>query len=194
MDSRAKALGHAMHPMLIVFPLGLLTTAVVFDILYLITDRPGFPIAAAYAVAGGVLGGLAASLPGWVDWSAIPVGTRAKRVGLLHGVGNLVVVVLFALSWLLRAGAVDWEPEHLGVGARFRRGRAEGRDRLARRRAGGSTGRRGHRRRAPGRPELPVRSPGDGHGGPGRPRDGMTRGEHLRQARSSILADLTAGR
>jgi uncharacterized membrane protein len=110
MDSRAKALGHAMHPMLIVFPLGLLTTAVVFDILYLITDRPGFPIAAAYAVAGGVLGGLAASLPGWVDWSAIPVGTRAKRVGLLHGVGNLVVVVLFALSWLLRAGAVDWEP------------------------------------------------------------------------------------
>jgi uncharacterized membrane protein len=31
MESRAKLAGHAIHPMLIVFPLGLLTTAVVFD-------------------------------------------------------------------------------------------------------------------------------------------------------------------
>ena len=62
MDSRAKALGHAIHPMLIVFPLGLLTTAVIFDILFLATDRAGFATAAAYAIAVGVLGGLAAAL------------------------------------------------------------------------------------------------------------------------------------
>ena len=36
MESRAKFLGHAVHPILIVFPLGLLATAVVFDIIYLI--------------------------------------------------------------------------------------------------------------------------------------------------------------
>src|SRR6185503_19971919 len=47
MESRAKALGHAIHPMLIVFPLGLLTTAVIFDILFLVTDRNGFATAAA---------------------------------------------------------------------------------------------------------------------------------------------------
>jgi uncharacterized membrane protein len=35
MQSRAQALGHAIHPTLIVFPLGLFSTAVVFDILYL---------------------------------------------------------------------------------------------------------------------------------------------------------------
>jgi hypothetical protein len=45
-ESRAKAFGHAVHPMLIVFPLGLLTTAVVFDILWLITHRAGFAVAA----------------------------------------------------------------------------------------------------------------------------------------------------
>jgi uncharacterized membrane protein len=109
-ESRVKAFGHAVHPMLIVFPFGLLVTAVVFDILYLITDRSGFPVAAAYAIAAGIIGGLAAALPGWIDWYAIPAGTRAKRVGLIHGAGNMLVLVLFAVSWLLRANAENWVP------------------------------------------------------------------------------------
>jgi uncharacterized membrane protein len=110
MESRAKAFGHPVHPMLIVFPLGLLATAVVFDIVYLITDRAGFPVAAAYAIAAGIIGGLLAAAFGLVDWLAIPAGTRAKRVGAAHGVGNVVVVALFAVSWLLRARAGGWDP------------------------------------------------------------------------------------
>lgn len=111
MESRAKAFGHAIHPMLIVFPLGLLTTAVVFDILWLITDRPGFALASGYAMAAGIVGGLLAAVFGLLDWLAIPAATRAKRVGRLHGLGNLVVVVLFAVSWLLRWAAGDgWRP------------------------------------------------------------------------------------
>src|ERR671913_1109753 len=35
MESRAKLFGHPIHQMLIVFPLGLLATAVVFDVVYL---------------------------------------------------------------------------------------------------------------------------------------------------------------
>jgi uncharacterized membrane protein len=105
MQSRARMMGHAIHPVLIVFPLGLLSTAVIFDILYLITDRGGFPVAAAYSISAGVIGGLVAAVFGLVDWLAIPGGTRARRVGALHGVGNVVVVVLFALSWVLRSGA-----------------------------------------------------------------------------------------
>jgi len=35
MESRAKLLGHPVHPMLIVLPLGLFIAAVVFDGLYL---------------------------------------------------------------------------------------------------------------------------------------------------------------
>jgi uncharacterized membrane protein len=109
MESHAKALGHAIHPMLIPFPLGLLATAVVFDIVYLITDRPGFATAAAYMIAAGIIGGLLAAPFGWIDWFKIPAGTRAKSVGLLHGLGNIVVVVLFAVSWLVRLGN-GWEP------------------------------------------------------------------------------------
>ena len=115
MESRAKALGHAIHPMLIVFPLGLLATAVIFDVLYLITDRSGFPVAAAYTIAAGVIGGLVAAVFGLIDWLAIPAGSRAKRVGVLHGAGNVVVVVLFAVSWLLRLGADGWQPGALAL-------------------------------------------------------------------------------
>ncbi len=102
MESRVKLAGHAVHPMLIVFPLGLLITAVVFDVIYLVTDGTRWAEVAYYLVGAGVVGGLAAAVPGWIDWVAIPSGTRAKRVGLLHGVGNVVLLVLFALSWFLR--------------------------------------------------------------------------------------------
>lgn len=36
MESKAKALGHPIHPMLIFFPLGLFVTAVICDVIYLI--------------------------------------------------------------------------------------------------------------------------------------------------------------
>jgi uncharacterized membrane protein len=109
MESRAKAFGHAIHPMLIVLPLGLLATAVVFDVLYFLTDNGNFSIAAGFAIGAGVIGGLLAAVFGLVDWLAIPNGTRAKRIGMLHGVGNVVVVALFAVSWVLRYQADSWD-------------------------------------------------------------------------------------
>src|SRR5215217_8467966 len=104
MESRAKLAGHAIHPMLITLPLGLLGTAVVFDIIRAFTDDADFAVASFYMLAAGIIGGLLAALFGLIDWLAIPAGTRAKRVGLWHGAGNVVVVVLFAVSWLLRRG------------------------------------------------------------------------------------------
>jgi uncharacterized membrane protein len=102
MESRVKLAGHPVHQMLIVFPLGLLATAVVFDVIFLVSDNPLWTQAAFFMIGAGVVTGLAAAVPGTVDWLAIPSGTRAKRIGLVHGVGNVVVVGLFALSWLLR--------------------------------------------------------------------------------------------
>jgi uncharacterized membrane protein len=105
--------------MLIPFPVGLLTTAVVFDVIYLITDRNGFTVAAAYAIAGGIIGGLLAAPFGWIDWFEIPADTRAKRIGLLHGLTNVVVLVLFAVSWLLRWNAGGWEPTPVALACSF---------------------------------------------------------------------------
>ena len=48
------------------------------------------------------IGALVAAPFGFLDWSRIPQGTRAKRVGAMHGIGNVGVVLLFLASWLLR--------------------------------------------------------------------------------------------
>jgi uncharacterized membrane protein len=102
MESRAKFLGHAIHPILIVFPLGLLATGVVFDIIYLIWKNPTFSTVAYWMIAAGIIGGLLAAPFGWIDWFAIPAGTRAKRIGLMHGLGNVAVLLLFIGSWWCR--------------------------------------------------------------------------------------------
>lgn len=102
MESRAKFLGHAIHPILIVFPLGLLATGVIFDAVYLIRGGATASTVAFWMIAAGIIGGIAASPFGWVDWFVIPNGTRAKSVGLLHGVGNVIVLLLFIGSWWLR--------------------------------------------------------------------------------------------
>lgn len=102
MESRAKLLGHPVHPMLVVFPIGLLVTAVIFDIIYLVTGAVRWTEMAYYMIGAGLIGGVAAAIPGWIDWLAIRRGTRAKRIGLIHGVGNVIALGLFILSWVLR--------------------------------------------------------------------------------------------
>ncbi len=102
MESRAKLFGHPIHQQLIVFPLGLLITSVVFDVIYLVTDNSLWAVVAFWMIVAGVAGGLAAAPFGIWDWIGIPNGTRAKRIGLLHGVGNVIVILLFAASLMLR--------------------------------------------------------------------------------------------
>ena len=102
MESRAKLLGHAIHPMLIPFPLGLLATSVAFDVVHLINGNGRWADVAFWMIAAGIIGGLAAAPFGTIDWLAIPSRTRAKAIGAVHGLGNVAVLVLFGLSWLLR--------------------------------------------------------------------------------------------
>jgi uncharacterized membrane protein len=106
----ARLFGHPIHMMLIAFPLGLLATAVVFDIIGLATNAPECFRISFWMIAAGVIGGLLAAVFGLVDWLAIPDGTRAKSVGLWHGVGNVVVTLLFIVSWLLRRSAPENPP------------------------------------------------------------------------------------
>jgi uncharacterized membrane protein len=107
MESRAKFLGHPVHQILIVFPLGLLATAVIFDVVYLSGGASIMATVAYWMIAAGIVGGLAAAPFGWIDWFAIPDNTRAKSVGFWHGVENVIVLLLFATSWLLRHDLPD---------------------------------------------------------------------------------------
>jgi uncharacterized membrane protein len=117
MEARAKLFGHPIHQMLIAFPLGLLAMALFFDIGALILNRhQGLFSASYYMIAAGVVTGLLAAVFGLMDFLKIPSGTRAKRVGAMHGGGNVVVVVLFAASWLLRRGGHPADPPTLAIG------------------------------------------------------------------------------
>lgn len=102
MRAKARLLGHPIHPMLIVFPLGLLTVAAIFDVIYIFTQNGHWVDLSYWMIASGIIGGLIAAVLGVVDWLGIPEGTRAKYIGLIHGLSNVVVVILFIVSWFMR--------------------------------------------------------------------------------------------
>ena len=104
MESKAKLFGHPIHTMLIVFPLGLLATALIFDVVQLITGDGFWSELSYWMIAAGVVSGLVAAPFGLVDWLAIPWRTRAKRIGAIHGAGNVFVIGLYGISWLMRMG------------------------------------------------------------------------------------------
>jgi uncharacterized membrane protein len=110
MESRLKLLGHPVHPMLVVLPLGLFSIAVLFDVVYLLTGSEELAQAAYWNITVGIIGGLLAAVFGFLDWWAVPSGTRAKRIGIWHGVGNFLIVLLFIVSWLLRQADHAYAP------------------------------------------------------------------------------------
>ena len=112
MESKARLLGHGIHPIMIVFPLGLLATGVVFDVIYLIWGNATMATVAFYMIVAGIIGGFLAAPFGWIDWFAIPSGTRAKSVGLMHGLVNTAVLLLFIGSWWFRRDVPE-SPETL---------------------------------------------------------------------------------
>lgn len=107
MESRVRALGHPVHPMLVVFPLGLFVTAAVFDLIDVAGGPAAFGEAAFYNIGAGIVGAVLAAVTGLADWTRIPGGTRAKRIGLLHAIGNSTALVVFVIVFLYRWGQAD---------------------------------------------------------------------------------------
>jgi len=91
--------------MLIVFPLGLLATSLIFDVVHGVTENGAWSGIAYYLIGAGLIGGLLAAVFGLIDWLSIPKNTRAKRIGAYHGLVNVGVVGLFAISFALRDSA-----------------------------------------------------------------------------------------
>jgi uncharacterized membrane protein len=108
MESRAKLLGHPVHQMLVPFPFGLLGMAVIFDVLSLIFQTPTWSTVSYWMIAAGLVSGVIAAPFGVMDWLSIPSRTRAKRIGAIHGVGNLFVLVLFFTSWTRRGTGIAY--------------------------------------------------------------------------------------
>lgn len=105
MRTPASIFKHPIHPMLIVFPIGLWIFSLVCDLLRL-AGAPGdaWSTVAFYTMIGGLIGALLAAIPGFIDllfykWGAPPV----KKIAVTHMTINLAVVVLYAINIWLRA-------------------------------------------------------------------------------------------
>ncbi|PWU43788.1 hypothetical protein DLE60_17265 [Micromonospora globispora] len=105
MESRLKVLGHPVHPMLVMFPVALLVTAVIFDVVDTVGGPKFLGEVAYWNITVGLIGGLLAAAAGTFDLLALPAGTRAKRVGLTHAAANIAVILLFAAVWVVRLNA-----------------------------------------------------------------------------------------
>jgi uncharacterized membrane protein len=84
--------------MFVVFPLGLFATSVAWDIVFLATGHAMWAAISFWTIIAGLVGSALAAITGLVDFVAIPRGTRAKRIGVYHGLMNVLIVVLFLVS------------------------------------------------------------------------------------------------
>lgn len=102
MENKRRTSRKNGHPMPILFPLALLATAVVFDLVTFLSHLNKFSEAAFFMIAAGLLSLSLASVFSFIDWLAVPSGTDAKLYGRFHILGNVLTFALFAASWLLR--------------------------------------------------------------------------------------------
>jgi len=97
-------------------PIGAWVASLVFDLASRLDDQPvSFAAGSRWLIGLGVLGALAAAMFGFLDLFAIPTGTRAFRTGLTHMTLNLVVVALYAVSFLLRRPTIASDGVAVGL-------------------------------------------------------------------------------
>lgn len=95
--------GHPFHPILVTIPIGTWVASFVFDIIALVADDPEpYIMAANILILIGLIGAVLAAAVGLLDLSMLERGTAARRTALVHMTLNLVIVVLFLASLLVR--------------------------------------------------------------------------------------------
>lgn len=93
-------LGHGIHPILTDIPLGAWSGTVLLDLVSLNDESEGVARGADLTLLLGLAGAAGSAVTGWTDWSDLD-GTD-RRVGLIHGLLNGGVTMMYFTSWLLR--------------------------------------------------------------------------------------------
>jgi len=105
MKTPASIAGHPIHPMLVPIAIGGFVLSFAFDLVALATGN-GNPwnMLAYYTMIGGILGALAAAVPGLIDLLSLPPG-YTKGVAVKHMLINLTVVAIYVFNAYLRSGS-----------------------------------------------------------------------------------------
>jgi uncharacterized membrane protein len=112
MRTPASISRHPIHPMLIVFPIGLWIFSLACDLIRLAgASGDAWLTVAFYSMVGGLIGALCAAVPGLIDLIYYKGGAApVKKIALTHMIINLSVVALYAINIWLRAS----EPAAMG--------------------------------------------------------------------------------
>jgi len=102
MRTPAQIGGHPIHPMLVSIPIGLWIFSLVADF---IAMRSGaaetWHAAALYTMVGGIVGALAAAIPGLIDLMSLK-DPGVKSTGIKHMAINLTIVALYVINAWMR--------------------------------------------------------------------------------------------
>ena len=102
MASPASIGGHPIHPMIIPFPIALWVFSFVADIIYLWRGNPVWKDwIAFYALLAGIIGAVAAAVPGLIDWLSIK-DKAVVKIAKWHARLNVIALLIFAASFYLR--------------------------------------------------------------------------------------------
>src|SRR5438552_3471356 len=93
-------LGHPLHPVLTDVPVGAWTAALALDALEGMSGRKECGSAADLAIGVGLIGAVGSAVTGITDWSE--TDGPARRVGLIHGLLNVVATTLYTTSLVMR--------------------------------------------------------------------------------------------
>lgn len=108
MRSKAHFKSHPIHPILIAFPIAFFTGTLLFDVLSLVLQRDDLRLVAYYTGVAGIVGAVAAAVPGIIDYLyTVPPKSSARKRALQHGSLNITVVVLFTIAWFYRRDNAD---------------------------------------------------------------------------------------
>jgi uncharacterized membrane protein len=103
MSTPASIAKHPLHPMLVVFPIGLWIFSLIADFIFLLGADARWNDIAFYTIAGGLVGALVAAVPGLFDMFSIS-DPKVGKIAWNHMILNVIAVAFFALNFYLRLG------------------------------------------------------------------------------------------
>ena len=108
MRTPASIAGHPIHPMLVPIAIGCFVFSFAADLICMFTGATNpWNMLAYYTMIGGILGALAAAVPGLIDLLSLPAPIKSTAVK--HMSINLTVVVIYVVNAWLRHG----DPQNL---------------------------------------------------------------------------------
>jgi uncharacterized membrane protein len=103
MKTPASIGGHPIHPMLVPIAIGCFIFSFASDLICFFTGaNDPWNLLAYYTMIGGILGALAAAVPGLIDLLSLPPAT--KSIAVKHMSINLLVVAIYVYNAWMRHG------------------------------------------------------------------------------------------